>query len=117
MPLNERETAKQAHALITKFQRLYKTQGRGQRTFNRYAAKWGMIDAITDLGIERASELIDYYFKTTRSIYTIEDFYKSYDKLDMNEKLARQDAARRATIRAATEKLVREQQPSIKNPQ
>lgn len=117
MPDTERETAKQAHALITKFQRIYKTQGKGQRTFNRYAAKWGMIDAITDLGVERASELIEYYFRTTREVYTIEDFYRSYDKLDMGEKAARQDATRRATIREATAKLVREREQSVKNPQ
>lgn len=117
MNQSERETAKQAHVLISRFQRLYKEQGRGQRTFNRYAAKWGMMDLLEDLGIDRAAELIDYYFKTDREKYTIEDFYRNYDKLDEALKLARQDAERRAKLRAQTAELVREREQSTRKPQ
>lgn len=117
MSQNERATAKQAHTLISVFQKEYKAHGQGTRTFNRYKAKWGFMDVIDDLGMDRAKELIEYYFRTTRSKYSPEDFFYNYDKLDEQAKLALQDAEHRAKLRRQTAELVREREQSTRKQQ
>jgi hypothetical protein len=81
--------------------------GKKQTTFNRYSAKYGMVDVIDSIGMDRASELLDYYF-TTNNDHSIEFFYRNFDKIDNNEKLTRRERARRARLRRETEQRVRE---------
>jgi hypothetical protein len=104
---SDKTKIQQAHTLISKYQRLYRLYGKKQTTFNRYSAKYGMIDVIDSIGVDRASELLDYYF-TTNNDHSIEFFYKNFDKIDNNEKLTRRERARRAKIRRETEQRVRE---------
>lgn len=104
--LSDREKAKRAHVLISKYQRLYRQYGTKPITFNRYSAKWGMMDVIDSIGVDRASELLDYYF-TTDNDHSIEFFYKNFDRLDANEKRTRLERIRRAKIRKETEQRVK----------
>lgn len=105
--LSDKQKAKQAHVLLSKYQRLYKQHGTRRITFNRYSAKWGMMDVIDSVGMERASELLDFYF-TLDNDHTIEFFYKNFDKMDVNEHRQREDRQRRARLRLETEARIRE---------
>ena len=106
--LSDRQKAKQAHVLLSRYERLYRQHGKQRRiTFNRYSAKWGMMDVIDSVGVDRAAELLDFYF-TTDNDHTIEFFYKNFDKLDRNEWRLREDRERRAKLRRETEQRIRE---------
>ena len=106
--VNDKEKARQAHILITKYTSLFKEKHGRTPTINRYSAKWGMMDVIDSVGVERAHEILEYYFHTTHQKHDIEFFYKNFDKIEAHLLVVRQDRARRARIMADTAKRVRE---------
>lgn len=106
--ISDRQKAKQAHALLSRYERLYRENQSRRITFNRYAAKWGMMDVIDSVGVDRAAELLDYFFTTKGEDKSIEYFYRNFDKMDNNERLQREDRQRRAELRRQTEQRIRE---------
>lgn len=99
---------KQANALITLYVNLYNDKyGRGPQV-NRYREKWGFLSMIEDLGYQRAQEVVTYYFNTGRVGHPVQQLLFNYDKLDKVMREIADDEAKRAEIRAATEKRVRE---------
>jgi len=98
---------RESHILLTKYVSAY-TRVHGEKPrFNRYSAKWGMIDVIDSVGVERAEELINYYFHTG-SDHSIEFFYRNYDKLDRSLSQISEDRRRRAIIMESTRQRVEE---------
>jgi hypothetical protein len=94
-----------AHALISKFISLFKEHHGYTVTVNRYSLKWGMLDVIDSVGPDRAYELLEYYFHTGTT-HSLDHFYKTFDKLDINLSSISEDRIRRAKIRENTKRLV-----------
>ena len=105
--LSDKEKARQAHILLSRYISLYQQTHKRKPPINRYSAKWGMMDVIDSIGVERADQLLAFYF-VTKNAHTIEFFYKNFDKMDIHEQAVREDRKRRAMIRKQTEERVRE---------
>jgi hypothetical protein len=75
---------------------------------NRFTSKWGIQDAVQDLGQERVRDLIDYYFKTTRLKHDIEGFLRIYDQLNVMFVSKEEDEKKRAELREKTRLKVQE---------
>lgn len=100
---------KQANALITLFVRLWKEKyPKSEPQINRYREKWGFQSMVEDLGYSRAQEVVEYYFKTGRVGHPVQQLLFNYDKLHKVMTEIAEDEAKRAELRAATEKRVRE---------
>lgn len=106
--LSDKERARLAHILISKYLTLYIKNHKIKPIINRYSAKWGMMDVIDSVGAERANELLEFYFQTKHAQHDLEYFYKNFDKMDANEKALREDRARRARIMRQSRDRVRE---------
>ncbi|MGA1256624.1 MAG: hypothetical protein ACO3YX_06370, partial [Candidatus Nanopelagicaceae bacterium] len=68
--------------------------------------KWAMQDVIDSVGYDRARELIEYYFKTSKNGHPLNFFFYNFDRIDQVESDARRDKANRAMLREQTKKLV-----------
>ena len=106
---------KQANALVTLFIQQYVEKYGKEPTINRFREKWAFQDMIGDLGYENARILIEYYFKTGRAGHPVQYLLYNYDKLDKIRKEVAEDAIKRAEIRRATEKRVKEWEAKIGN--
>jgi hypothetical protein len=104
----EKQTAKDAQALIYLYIKFYKQRYRKAPTFNRYTAKWALCDVLDDLGFPESSKLMEYYVLETFGDHKIEDFYRSYDRIAAAHKVVCADRLRRARLAEATERRVKE---------
>ena len=103
-----KEDAKLSHALVSKYVTLYRDKyGRDPR-INRHREKWAMQDVIDSVGYDRSKELLDYYFKTTKSGHPLNWFLYNFDKLDDIMVKLQQDKERREFLLAQTKKMVEE---------
>lgn len=91
----------QAQALVTLFLDTYKKVNGANMVANRYRVKWGMLDVIESVGYAKARDLIEYYFRCDAK-HTFEEFFNSFDRLDVMASEAARDEARRARIRRET---------------
>jgi hypothetical protein len=106
---------KQANALVTQFIKNYTEKYGKPPVVNRFKQKWAFLDMIEDLGYERAKEVVDYYFRTSKVLHPIEYLIYNYERLN-NVMLEReQDKANLAKIAKETEKRVREWEEKLGN--
>jgi hypothetical protein len=97
-----------AHILISKYLKLYKETHGVSPTVNRYSAKWGMVDVIESVGMDRANVLLEFYFKTAHKAHDLEFFYKNFVSMEKNMLALEQDRLRRARIMEETRRRVEE---------
>lgn len=103
------ERAKYGNALVTHYLKLWKEKYPGVTPkVNRYAVKWGFMDVADSVGFERAKEIIDYYFKTSRPGHPIQWFLYNFDKLDAIMEEVEADELKKAAVRAETKARVEE---------
>jgi coenzyme F420-reducing hydrogenase alpha subunit len=100
------DNTKFGHALIKYYISLYTDRYNKIPTVNQYREKWAMIDVADSVGYERAKEILDYYFKTTRPGHPLQWFYYNFDKLDEMMKAVEEDNIRREKIRQQTKAMV-----------
>lgn len=103
-----KDTAKLAHALVTKYSNLYELKYNRKLTINRHREKWAMQDVIDSVGYDRALELLEYYFRITKSGHPLAWFYYNFDKIDENMIKLQEDNDRRARLREQTKRMVEE---------
>jgi hypothetical protein len=65
-----------------------------------------MQDVIESVGFDRAKQLIEYYFTTSKINHTLQFFFYNFDKLDIMQKEIEKDKANRKLLRQATKRLV-----------
>jgi len=104
---SDKDKARDAHILMSRYERLYREKYDRRPRINRYSAKWGMMDVIDSVGNIRTGELLDYFFKTP-SEHTLEVFYRNFDKMDTQLDLICADRAYRAMLARQTEERVKE---------
>jgi hypothetical protein len=65
-----------------------------------------MQDVIDSVGYDRAKELLEYYFKTSKSGHPLNFFFYNFDRIDQVQSDIEKDKANRAMLREQTKKLV-----------
>lgn len=87
-------TPKQAHALTSYFQKLYREKYGMEPKLNRYAARWGFDSMLMDMSDEAVKGLIEYYFQTVSTNgHALDWFFYNYEKLADAKVKAEEDAA------------------------
>jgi uncharacterized protein YdiU (UPF0061 family) len=91
--------AKDCHALISYYEKIYKAQYNKAPNVNRYAARWGFDSVLQSMNSEDAKALLDYYLTTpaTRKHDLDWFFYHYHDLIDGMQK-AQADAAHRRKL-------------------
>ncbi len=97
---------KQPYILISLYLSLYKERYNKVVTINKFREKWAMQDVIDSVGYDRAKELLEYYFKTSKSGHPLNFFFYNFDRIDQVQSDIEKDKANRAMLREQTKKLV-----------
>ncbi len=75
-------------------------------SMNKYREKWAMQDVIDSVGLDRAKEIMSYYFKTSKTGHPLNFFYMNFDRLEsMMDQIAK-DKENRERLLEQTRKLV-----------
>jgi len=100
------EKTKQPYVLLWKYEKLFEEKYGKKPRINKYRDKMAMKDVIDTIGFERAMEVVEYYFKTSKSEHPLSFFLYNFDRLDIAEKELSKDRVNRAKMREATKRLV-----------
>jgi len=103
-----KDEAKLAYSLVSLYCALYKEAYKKPAIVNKYREKWAMQDVIDSVGYDRSKELLEYYFKTTRSGHPLQWFFYNFEKLDLTLSQTQEDKTRRELIRSKTKFMVEE---------
>lgn len=102
-------TREQAHTMVSYYAKKYKETYKVKPAMNRYAARWGFDDVITDMSVDEAKALVDYYFTTiSTNGHSLDWFFYNYEKLAVAMEKANEDRARLAKIREETKRRTEE---------
>ena len=94
------------YILISLYESLYKEKYNKKPRLNKFREKWAMQDVIDSVGYDRAKELLEYYFKTSKSGHPLNFFFYNFDRIDQVETEIQKDKANRVMLREQTKKLV-----------
>jgi len=103
-----KDEAKLAYGLVSLYCTLYKENYKKPAIVNKYREKWAMQDVIDSVGYDRAKELLEYYFKITKSGHPIQWFFYNFEKIDITLQQSKEDKTRRELIRSKTKIMVEE---------
>lgn len=102
-------TKQQQNALASKYVKLFTAKyGHKPTNFNRYRDQWGFSDMVTDLGYERAGEVLSYYMTTSRPGNPVQYLFYNYEKYDNLMRELAEDEANRTQLREQTRRRVEE---------
>jgi hypothetical protein len=94
------------YILIGLYESLYKDKYGKSPRLNKFREKWAMQDVIDSVGFERAKELVEYYFNTSKFNHPLQFFFYNFDRIDKMQKDIENDRAYREMLRNETKKLV-----------
>jgi len=94
------------YVLIGLYENLYFEKYNKKPRINKFREKWAMQDVIDSVGMDKAKELLVYYFKTTKSGHPLSFFFYNFDKLDYLKTEREKDARHRKLLLQATKELV-----------
>ena len=103
-----KDEAKLAYGLISLYCVLFKEHYKKPPVVNKYREKWAMQEVIDSVGYDRAKNLVEYYFKITKTGHPLTWFFYNFEKLDISLQEKEQDKTRRELIRAKTKSMVEE---------
>jgi hypothetical protein len=103
-----KDEAKLAYSLVSLYCALYKETYKKPPIVNKYREKWAMQDVIDSVGYDRSKELLEYYFKITKSEHPLQWFFYNFEKLDLTLSQTQEDKTRRELIRSKTKFMVEE---------
>ncbi len=98
--------SKEPYVLIGLYETLYFQKYGKKPRLNKFREKWAMQDVIDSVGYDRARELLEYYFKTSKNGHPLNFFFYNFDRIDQVESDMKRDKANRAMLREQTKKLV-----------
>lgn len=98
--------SKEPYVLISLYETLYFERYNKKPRLNKFREKWAMQDVIDSVGYDRAKELLEYYFKTSKNGHPLSFFFFNFDRMDQVESDIAKDRANRAMLREQTKKLV-----------
>ena len=94
------------YVLIGLYENLYFEKYNKKPRINKFREKWAMQDVIDSVGMDKAKELLVYYFKTTKSGHPLSFFFYNFDRLDYLKTEREKDATHRKLLLQATKELV-----------
>lgn len=98
--------AKHTYTLLSLYDKLYIERYDKKPRYNKYREKWAMQDVIDSVGIDRARELLLYYFKVTKPGHPLTWFFYNFDKLDDMLNQSELDKFKRQKLLEQTKKMV-----------
>lgn len=98
--------SKEPYFLISFYETLYFEKYGKKPRLNKFREKWAMQDVIDSVGYDRARELLEYYFKTSKSGHPLSFFFYNFDRIDQVESDIKKDKENRVMLREQTKKLV-----------
>lgn len=110
-----KNSAQQAYALLTLYQKLYKDKYRKTAHVNKYREKWAMVDVIDSVGYDRARKLLEYYFKTGKVGHPLMFFYNNFDRMDDMLAQRELDDIKRAELKEQTRIMVAEREAQVEH--
>jgi len=97
---------KEPYVLIGLYETLYSQKYGKKPRLNKFREKWAMQDVIDSVGYDRAKQLLEYYFKTSKNGHPLNFFFYNFDRIDQVESDMRRDKENRAMLREQTKRLV-----------
>ena len=97
---------KEPYIMLTLYQNLYKEKYKADPKINKFREKWAMQDVIDSVGLDRAKEILCYYFTLQKSGHPLNFFFYNFDRIDQVQTEVQRDKANRAMLREQTKKLV-----------
>lgn len=109
-------TPKQAHALVSYFEKVYKERHGFAPTVNRYSARWGFDSILLGMSEQDVKALMDYYMKTVNpSGHSLDWFFYNYEKLIVAKREQDKDTEALKRVREASKKRAEEWRKKIGN--
>lgn len=99
---------KAPYILMTLYQSLYKEKYGRVPQLNKFREKWAMQDLIDSVGIDRAKELLIYYFSLPKGGHPLQFFFYNFDRIDSALVEIEKDKERRRLLLEETKKMVEE---------
>lgn len=102
-------TAKDAHALVTYYEGIYKKAHGDKPVVNRYKARWGFDALLMDMPAKDAKALLDYYVDSgLAKQHNLEWFFYNYDAVMENRDKILDDVEKTKNLRAESRRRVEE---------
>ena len=98
------------YVLISLYEVLYTEKYGKKPVVNRYREKWGMQDVIESVGFDRAKELLEYYFKTSKYGHPVNYFFMNFDNIDKTLEAQAEDIEHRRKLKELTKQMVEERE-------
>jgi len=99
---------KAPYVLMTLYQSLYKEKYGKVPQLNKFREKWAMQDVIESVGLDRAKELLIYYFSLPKGGHPLQFFFYNFDRIDAAVSEVEKDKERRRLLLEETKKMVEE---------
>ena len=97
---------KEPYVLISLYQSLYKERYGSVPNMNKYREKWAMKDVIDSVGIDRAKEILIYYFSLPKGGHPLQFFFYNFDRMDDAIREVEKDKERRRLLLEETKHMV-----------
>ncbi len=99
--------AKSEYILLTEYGKLYEARYGRKPVINKYREKWGMRDAIDEIGEANVRECLKYYLSVNpQDGHSLPYFYSNFDKIFDLINRKKEDAVIRRQLREKTRRLV-----------
>ena len=97
---------KEPYVLIGLYETLYKEKYGKKPNMNKFREKWAMKDVIDSVGLDRAKEILIYYFSLPKGGHPLQFFFYNFDRLDAAIMEVEKDKERRRLLLEETKHMV-----------
>lgn len=97
---------KEPYVLIGLYENLYKEKYGKKPSMNKFREKWAMQDVIDSVGLDRAKDLIYYYFSLPKGGHPLQFFLYNFDRIDNAIAEVEKDKERRRLLLEETKNMV-----------
>lgn len=97
---------KEPYVMLTLYQNLYKEKYMVAPKINKFREKWAMQDVIDSIGLQRATEILKYYFTLQKSGHPLNFFFYNFDKMEAAVVALQKDKKSRLALLQKTKELV-----------
>lgn len=93
-------TAQQCHTMTSYYVTKYKEKyDRAPTGVNRNTARWNWEGILTDMNLDAAKKLVDFYFETNNERkHPLDWFFYNYEKLEESQEALKAEKQRRAKV-------------------
>lgn len=97
---------KEPYVLIGLYESLYKEKYGKKPSLNKFREKWAMQDVIDSVGLDRAKEIMRYYFTLPKGGHPLQFFLYNFDRIDAAISEVEKDKERRRLLLEETKIMV-----------